>query len=377
MTHGKLKFLIYVQHLLGVGHLVRAGRIAKALAEYGFDVTLVSGGAPMPGLEISPAKLVQLPPLRAADTQYDTLLTPEGSPPTDNELVKRRDTLLSLFAQQSPNVLIVEHYPLGRRKLAFELDPLLDAAHAASPRPKIICSVRDILVLPTKAGRAEEIVNKLNARFDAVFVHGDPRINRLTDQLPALRQFAGQVRFTGYIKNTAEPTATRERDILFSLGSGTFGHDLIEIGIAASNHSKFQKTHRWRFLTGATDIGFDAQTPNVTVENWQPGLSRLVSAAALSVSQGGYNTMIETVAAETPSIIVPYDANGQTEQRQRAELFDRLNLVRMLTRESLTPKLLAQTIDETLEHPPTPNFLPDFDGLNNTVAGLKDLMTFA
>ena len=35
------RVFFYVQHLLGIGHLARASRIAAALAEDGFDVTVV------------------------------------------------------------------------------------------------------------------------------------------------------------------------------------------------------------------------------------------------------------------------------------------------------------------------------------------------
>ena len=38
--------LIYVQHLLGIGHLVRAGALARGLEAAGIRVVLVSGGMP-------------------------------------------------------------------------------------------------------------------------------------------------------------------------------------------------------------------------------------------------------------------------------------------------------------------------------------------
>jgi predicted glycosyltransferase len=43
------RVLFYVQHLLGIGHLARASRIARALTQDGFDVTMVTGGMPVPG----------------------------------------------------------------------------------------------------------------------------------------------------------------------------------------------------------------------------------------------------------------------------------------------------------------------------------------
>jgi len=37
---------MYVQHLLGIGHLKRAATLARAMRSAGFELTLASGGAP-------------------------------------------------------------------------------------------------------------------------------------------------------------------------------------------------------------------------------------------------------------------------------------------------------------------------------------------
>ena len=50
------RVFFYVQHLLGIGHLRRAAVLARALADGGFDVLLVSGGAPEK-LDIGRARL--------------------------------------------------------------------------------------------------------------------------------------------------------------------------------------------------------------------------------------------------------------------------------------------------------------------------------
>ena len=56
------RVFFYVQHLLGIGHLRRAAVLARALAAGGFDVLLVSGGAPV-RLDVGRARRHQLPPL--------------------------------------------------------------------------------------------------------------------------------------------------------------------------------------------------------------------------------------------------------------------------------------------------------------------------
>jgi predicted glycosyltransferase len=72
------KVLFWVQHLLGIGHLKRTSTLARALAAGGFDVTVVSGGFPVPGLRLGGAKLVQLPPVRAVDVYFKMLHTEDA-----------------------------------------------------------------------------------------------------------------------------------------------------------------------------------------------------------------------------------------------------------------------------------------------------------
>src|SRR5215208_1447143 len=57
--------LIYVQYLLGIGHLQRARWIAEALARDGIVVTLVCGGVPITGMSHPGIRFVQLEPVRA------------------------------------------------------------------------------------------------------------------------------------------------------------------------------------------------------------------------------------------------------------------------------------------------------------------------
>ena len=67
------RVFFYVQHLLGIGHLRRAAVLARALVAGGFDVLLVSGGAPVEGLALGGA--------RAAEAASDCLLGARRGPP--------------------------------------------------------------------------------------------------------------------------------------------------------------------------------------------------------------------------------------------------------------------------------------------------------
>ncbi|MDJ0980401.1 MAG: glycosyl transferase, partial [Kiloniellales bacterium] len=128
MSHAPPRVLFYVQHLLGIGHLKRAALICRALTKAGLETTLVSGGLPVPGLDIGGARLRQLPPLRSADMSFSALLDEAGRPIDEAWQEQRRDLLLATFRELRPEALVVEMYPFGRRQMRFELIPLLETA---------------------------------------------------------------------------------------------------------------------------------------------------------------------------------------------------------------------------------------------------------
>jgi predicted glycosyltransferase len=142
-----MKVFLYVQHLLGVGHLKRASVIARALARAGCEVTVASGGAAVPGFFSAEIRLLQLPPA-SSDAGFRTLLDERGQEVDEGWKARRRQRLLSAFEEVKPDCLLIELFPFGRRQMRFELVPLLEAASAAKPRPLIACSVRDLLRSP-------------------------------------------------------------------------------------------------------------------------------------------------------------------------------------------------------------------------------------
>ena len=167
---------IYVQHLLGVGHLSRALALSQGLIAAGSPVTLVSGGFPAPNLSRDPKlRWVQLPPVRARDATFTLLEDEAGQPIDDAWREGRRRALLAAYAAAKPQVLITELYPFGRRMMAFELLLLLTVAKDAATPPLIVSSVRDILATP-KPERMAATCDLVRRYYDLVLVHGDPAV---------------------------------------------------------------------------------------------------------------------------------------------------------------------------------------------------------
>src|SRR4249920_1982742 len=137
--------LFYCQHALGLGHLVRSLSLAESLGEH-FDVVLLNGGRFPDGTTVPDGvRVVNLPPL-GHDSNFD-LVSHDPSISLEAAMRERPRLILDELAITEPAVVLIELFPFGRKKFEFELLPLLDAVHSIDPyRPRVVCSVRDILV---------------------------------------------------------------------------------------------------------------------------------------------------------------------------------------------------------------------------------------
>ncbi|HLI10217.1 MAG TPA: glycosyltransferase [Alphaproteobacteria bacterium] len=356
------RILFYVQHLLGVGHLMRAARLARGLAEAGFAVELVSGGPPVPGLDLGRARLFQLPPLRSRDESFAVLVDAEGRAVDAAWLAARRERLLAFFQAQPPDVLMLEMFPFGRRQMRFELLPLIELALAARPRPLLVASVRDIVQARRKPGRNEETAALVERAFDLVLVHGDPALVHFESSFPLADRLGGRLRYTGYV---AAPPPKRGRpgdpgwdEVVVSGGGSAVGAVLLATALAARPLTRLA-TAPWRLLAGggvpdADFRGLAAQAPmGVIVERARPDFPQILANCHVSVSQAGYNTAMDVLNAGVPAVLVPFVGQGETEQSLRAERLAERGLVQLVAARDLTPHRLAAAVDAAslMRHP--------------------------
>ncbi len=348
-----MKVMCYVQHLMGTGHQWRVAAISRALRKLGVDVIYVSGGLPIPGLDPDCETFVQLPAVRADDMHYQTLVDGAGQPVNDGWRNNRRNVLLTAFTRCQPDVLLIETFPFGRGLLRFELLPLLEAAYERRPRPRVICSVRDVLEAKRRPGRNEEIVDLVDRYFDLVLVHSDPKFVPFDTTFPLAHQIEHKLRYTGYVKARDAPKPTSDLgsgEVIVSAGGGAFGEHVLRTAIEARPLSVLAKAP-WRILVGPNlspqrfaSLQAQADT-SLVVERNRTDFAILLRNCAVSVSQGGYNTMLEVLAAGARAVIVPYADEREQEQAVRARMLASHGLIEVVTDDALTPARLAQAID--------------------------------
>ncbi|HEV8503227.1 MAG TPA: glycosyltransferase [Casimicrobiaceae bacterium] len=345
--------LIYVQHLLGIGHLMRARVIAESLAAAGFDVHLVTGGMPIGGRMPRNVHVVQLPPIRVSDASFTPLRDGDFNPIDDAYRARRRDLLLAAYDAAAPAAVLFETFPFGRRSLRFELVPLLERIEAARPRPMVVSSVREILQVQPKPEREREMQEWAARWFDAILVHGDPRFARFEETYPLAAALAPPVHYTGFVLTPAPaPDAAAIRDeVVVSAGGGGVGIDLLAMALAAQPHSRLQSL-TWRVLAGPNipEAGYrrllDAAAPGAVVERSRADFQSLLRRARVSISQGGYNTVLDVVTSGARPVVVPFTGNGETEQRERGERLRRFGMAVVVDDRQLTPQSLAAAVDD-------------------------------
>jgi predicted glycosyltransferase len=353
--------LLYVQHLLGIGHLRRSLRIVEALAREGIRVTLISGGEPLSALACTSAeRVIQLAPIRAPDAEFKMLVDGAGRPIDDELRTARRSALLDVFGDEQPDAVLIEAFPFGRRAFRFELDGLIEAARARRPRPLILCSLRDIVVLPSDPRRPKEIVDRVRKDFDFVLVHGDPAFIPLEDSFPLASEISDRLIYTGYIAeahgagDAAPLEATVGADeVVVSVGGGAVGGALLRTAIETRRRGCLANL-RWRLLAGPNlpepeFAALAAGLPEgVVLERYRPDFPQMLRRCRVSVSQAGYNTVLDILAARAAAVVVPFASGRETEQSLRAERLAARGVLELLPENQLSPEQLASAMTRAM-----------------------------
>jgi predicted glycosyltransferase len=375
--------LFYVQHLLGIGHLRRALRIVDALAQEGIGVTLVSGGEPLPILASAGAEgVLQLSPIRTRDARFKHLIDADGRPVNAKLWDIRRTALLTAFAAARPDAVLIEAFPFGRRAFRFELDPLIEAARSRRPRCLVLCSLRDIVVAPQEVTRCREIVRRVRADFDFVLVHGDPVYIPLEASFPLASLIADRLVYTGYIGGAAEANPVDEAagtdEVLVSAGGGAVGGRLLETALETRRQG-FLASLKWRLLAGPNlpDAEFGALAAGlpegVILERFRGDFPQMLRRCRVSVSQAGYNTVLDILEARAAAVVVPFAAQRETEQSLRAERLAARGAIGLVRESELSPERLADAIDHAIIRGPG-SVAIDTGGARRTAAVMAALI---
>ncbi|WP_299415680.1 glycosyltransferase [uncultured Sulfitobacter sp.] len=366
-----MKVMIVVTHLLGTGHLARALTLARAYVAAGDTACVVSGGLPAPLMEHSGITFVQLPPVRSDGVDFSRLLNADGTQVTDEHLKIRQRMLLGKFATFSPDVLITELFPFGRRILRDEFQSLLHEAKARPDPPLVCASIRDILAPPSKPKKAIFAEDLIAQFYDIVLVHSDAHVTPLTLSWPVSEILSRKLRYTGFVSPKAagpHPDGAGAGEILISAGGGDVGEPVYQTAVDAAR----LLPNPMRILLGGNpsneriaDLRKNAPD-HVSVEKARPDFRQMLYHATASVSLCGYNTALDILQAATPAVFIPFDEGSEVEQGIRARALSVQSGITTLARADLNPRSLCDAIEHVI-NAPRRTTAAKFNGADRTV----------
>ncbi|MGE3176389.1 MAG: glycosyltransferase, partial [Vicinamibacterales bacterium] len=219
-----------------------------------------------------------------------------------------------------------------------------------------VCSLRDLLVTGRITqqrfdDRAQELCDRY---FDLVLVHADPALAALDESFRPATPLRTPVEYTGFIRRSAGDAPRGPRSgVVVSAGGGLVGEPVYRLAVDAHRRSWTAHGLHTTIVAGPFAprpvldwLNAEASAgAGLTVVSHVPDLRPLLGAAAASVSQCGYNTALDLIAAQVPAIVLPYGDERENEQRRRAERLEARGVLRCapfgLTADALAADVLA------------------------------------
>ena len=361
---------LYSHDSVGLGHARRNRALAHALDEHLPQLT----GGPVRGL------LVVGTPDVAGDTLppgWDWLVLPGVAPAGAGHHAPRHlgvsmaelaavrgavvDAALSALA---PDLLVVDRHPFG---VAGELRSTVERQRRRGCRT--VLGLREVLDDPEVTTAEWDRLGgpaTIAEAYDAVWIYGDPGVYdpRLSGEVPP--PLAKLATATGYLARgrpddgaASWPPRQRGADlevpsdtaglVLTVLGGGSDGVELAR----ESARAEVPAGHQHLVVTGPQMSAADVAAvravagASTTVTTGVDHLPALLGRAAAVVCMGGYNTLTEVMATDTPALVVPRDQR-RNEQRRRAAALAAAGAVETLSMATLEPARITEFLAQSV-----------------------------
>jgi predicted glycosyltransferase len=345
------RILYYCQSLVGIGHLTSSLRIIEALLPQA-EVDLIQGGLDTNSTLDHPRfRRLKLPTL-LHDSGNGGFVDPDEQRHPDAVWPERAQAI-DAFLRGPYHAVVVEFWPFGRRRFKREITALLAAVQERSGPVPVFTSVREVLV-PRAVEKERRVVETVKKHIHTVFVRGDQNVVRLHDTFSLAHEIEDKIVHTGYV--APPPPAlpgSRQPQVLVSQGGGNVGRELLEAAIDAAAllpRLKFLLAAGARATPGELQaLRSRACSGNVEVVPFLADFPQRLEHSALSISLGGDNTLLDVLAARTPALAYPYQANP--EQGIRIAKFAAKGLVHAIGPQELAAARLVWQIEHALAAP--------------------------
>jgi len=362
------RLLVYSHDTFGLGHLQRCLKLIRGLsARFPRLSTLLVTGSPVVHRYAMPPNTdyVKLPALRKVGSEeYEarSLAISKGGIRT-----LRSNLLLRTIRDYDPNVLLVDHSPLGGKG---ELLPGLELLAERGGCLRIL-GLRDIIDEPgsvIELWRQTGVYDVLTRLYDRLVVYGHQQVFDPVTQYAFPESLARKTDFVGYVCEDPAPAVQEHVNgkdprplVTVTVGGGDGGAESVIVPfLEALGRFRQRLNVRAEVLTGPfvppeTAARLEALVGDlpVTLTSFLPSTAELVRRSDLVISTAGYNTVSDLLVHGRRGLLIPRVLHRQ-EQLVRARRLAELGLVRCLGPDEVSPERLVEEIERLLADPEEP-----------------------
>ena len=168
-------------------------------------------------------------------------------------------------------------------------------------------------------------------------------------------------------------------EVIVSTGGGAVSEDMLSAALGARALTSLADAP-WRFLLGHNYPEADflacqnAAPEGVIVERARPDFARLLANCRLSISQGGYNTVMEVLATGARAVCLPYAGGLESEQTLRCGLLAERGAMEVVNQDQVSADTVAAAVERALRAPKGRRGVVNMDGAQQSARLLKEAL---
>lgn len=371
---GAARVMLYCASNVGMGHLMRLGRVAAAL-RYRLgrvDMLLCTDASQCPEPFATGAGVVRLPGFAFRDEDYGE--RPRDMAIENAQLTRlRASILLASAASFAPDLLLMDTNPHGKRN---ELEPALRFLKRSGAHTRTVLQLRDIPFPPDEPFRLKPDNWRFErdlALYDAVHVAGAQAFFDLEKAYDWPPNLGGKLRYVGFVLPGAEEAeaaleadaelsrmldAAHTRRIVVSFGGGWAADSLGKAVLEAYESLSATENSLQMFVFTGPALSAEglqalrarvASMPGLAMRRFSPAFSEVLRRADVAVLQAG-STPFQILDSDIPMLVYARDFSTR-EQQERAERLGRFEGVRTIDAEWLRTRDLASALRDMLAAP--------------------------
>jgi predicted glycosyltransferase len=360
--------LMYSHDTYGLGHIRRTLAIASQLRTPNVNVLILTGSPIVGRFEFPPGiDFVRVPGMiKMTNEEY----LPLSIKINVRHALKIRQTIITATAKAfQPHLFIVDKAPIGLKR---EIIPTLQWLRRCHPRTRSILGLRDIMddsESTQKDWDEKGVYDVLDQYYSEIWVYGNQEFYDPINEYNIPESTSRKIIFTGYIpRKVARPTEIREvrreqrldpgeKLVVVTTGGGGDGYDHVDKFLTMLEQWGESAPLRAVIVTGPfmpkqrrAEIFARSRALQVRAYRFYRRMERLIGAADVVVSMGGYNTVCEILSQRKASLIIPRE-KPRREQLIRAQVLNDHCLADFIPWRQLNRNLLRDKLLALLEHP--------------------------